>query len=165
MWQNSKINYVFVFEYDTRHHLDWRQLCEVRTILGFLNMLLTESQLPCLFFFFLGLTMWINFSQFGSNTMYIYYPVILIGLTALVIFFPAPILYHRSRVWLLYSNVSKRRQLKYSTDSVDSGDCFSLDYIQWSFATSIWEICSALWRTAWGWVCLELLKSLSWSGV
>lgn len=88
VWQNSKINYVFVFEFDTRHHLDWRQLCE----------------LPCLFLFFLGLTMWFNFSRFGSNTMYIYYPIILIGLTALIIFFPAPILYHRSRVWLLYSN-------------------------------------------------------------
>lgn len=35
MWQNSKINYVFVFEFDTRHHLDWRQLCEVRSIPGF----------------------------------------------------------------------------------------------------------------------------------
>jgi hypothetical protein len=29
MWHRSKINYVFVFEYDTRHHLDWRQLAEV----------------------------------------------------------------------------------------------------------------------------------------
>lgn len=29
-WLNSKINYVFVFEFDTRHHLDWRQLFEVR---------------------------------------------------------------------------------------------------------------------------------------
>jgi hypothetical protein len=29
VWHNSKINYVFVFEYDTRHHLDWRQLAEV----------------------------------------------------------------------------------------------------------------------------------------
>jgi len=29
VWHLSKINYVFVFEYDTRHHLDWRQLAEV----------------------------------------------------------------------------------------------------------------------------------------
>ncbi|KAJ4346898.1 Xenotropic and polytropic retrovirus receptor 1 [Didymosphaeria variabile] len=28
VWLTSKINYVFVFEYDTRHHLDWRQLAE-----------------------------------------------------------------------------------------------------------------------------------------
>lgn len=32
VWHESKINYVFVFEYDTRHHLDWRQLAEVSTI-------------------------------------------------------------------------------------------------------------------------------------
>jgi hypothetical protein len=29
VWHKAKINYVFVFEYDTRHHLDWRQLSEV----------------------------------------------------------------------------------------------------------------------------------------
>lgn len=29
VWHRSKINYVFVFEFDTRHHLDWRQLAEV----------------------------------------------------------------------------------------------------------------------------------------
>jgi hypothetical protein len=28
-WTASKVNYVFIFEFDTRHHLDWRQLCEV----------------------------------------------------------------------------------------------------------------------------------------
>lgn len=29
-WTYSKINYVFVFEFDTRHHLNWRQISEVR---------------------------------------------------------------------------------------------------------------------------------------
>lgn len=29
VWTRAKINYVFVFEYDTRHALDWRQLTEV----------------------------------------------------------------------------------------------------------------------------------------
>ena len=28
-WTLNKVNYVFVFEFDTRHHLDWRQLFEV----------------------------------------------------------------------------------------------------------------------------------------
>lgn len=32
IWTRAKINYVFVFEYDTRHALDWRQLTEVRTL-------------------------------------------------------------------------------------------------------------------------------------
>jgi hypothetical protein len=29
LWNLYKINYVFIFEFDTRHHLDWRQLAEV----------------------------------------------------------------------------------------------------------------------------------------
>lgn len=29
VWTKAKINYVFVFEFDTRHALDWRQLAEV----------------------------------------------------------------------------------------------------------------------------------------
>ncbi|OCK76386.1 EXS-domain-containing protein [Lepidopterella palustris CBS 459.81] len=66
VWHESKINYVFVFEFDTRHHLDWRQLCE----------------LPCFFTFLLGLFMWLNFSRIGGDSVYLYYPVILIGITA-----------------------------------------------------------------------------------
>ena len=34
IWTKSKINYAFVFEYDTRHTLEWRQLLEVSTDLG-----------------------------------------------------------------------------------------------------------------------------------
>jgi hypothetical protein len=30
IWTRSKINYAFVFEFDTRHVLDWRRLSEVR---------------------------------------------------------------------------------------------------------------------------------------
>lgn len=30
IWTKSKINYAFVFEYDTRHTLEWRELLEVR---------------------------------------------------------------------------------------------------------------------------------------
>lgn len=29
IWARAKINYVFIFEFDTRHNLDWRQLSEV----------------------------------------------------------------------------------------------------------------------------------------
>jgi hypothetical protein len=32
LWTKAKVNYVFVFEFDTRHHLDWRQLAEVRCV-------------------------------------------------------------------------------------------------------------------------------------
>ncbi|RHZ61310.1 SPX and EXS domain-containing protein, partial [Aspergillus thermomutatus] len=86
IWTKTKINYVFVFEYDTRHALDWRQL----------------SELPCVFMFMLGLFMWLNFLTI--NSMYVYWPVVLVGLTVIILFLPARVLYHRSRKWWAYSN-------------------------------------------------------------
>jgi xenotropic and polytropic retrovirus receptor 1 len=88
MWTSSKINYVFVFEYDSRHVLDWRELAE----------------LPSLFLFLEGLFIWLNFRRGGEDAMYIYWPVILIGLTLIIMCIPLPILYHRSRRWWGYSN-------------------------------------------------------------
>ncbi|KAH8423548.1 SPX and EXS domain-containing protein [Aspergillus melleus] len=86
VWTKTKINYVFVFEYDTRHALDWRQL----------------SELPCFFMFILGLFMWLNF--LSVNAMYVYWPVVLVAVTVIVLFLPARVLYHRSRKWWAYSN-------------------------------------------------------------
>jgi xenotropic and polytropic retrovirus receptor 1 len=88
MWTSSKINYVFVFEYDSRHVLDWRELAE----------------LPSLFLFLEGLFIWLNFRRGGEDAMYIYWPVILIGLTLIIMCVPLRILYHRSRGWWGYSN-------------------------------------------------------------
>lgn len=51
IWTKSKINYAFVFEYDTRHTLEWRQLLEVcpmtRALLWPLSS--NETPDPCLF--------------------------------------------------------------------------------------------------------------------
>ena len=91
IWSRAKINYVFIFEFDTRHNLDWRQLAE----------------LPCFFFFLLGLCIWLNFYVNTVSSMFLYWPVVLVGLTVLILFFPGPILYHRSREWWAYSNVSR----------------------------------------------------------
>ncbi|KAI9706892.1 MAG: hypothetical protein M1820_004671 [Bogoriella megaspora] len=88
VWSISKINYAFVFEFDTRHHFDWRQLFEI----------------PCFFLFLLGFFMWINFTRYGTNAMYLYYPVILIGVSLITLCLPAPILYYQSRRWFLYSH-------------------------------------------------------------
>lgn len=88
IWSDQKINYGFVFEFDTRTQLDWRQLCEI----------------PSLCVLFEGLIMWLNFSRYGGDSMYIYWPIVLVGLTIIVLFLPAPILYHRSRRWFAYSN-------------------------------------------------------------
>lgn len=89
IWQANKINYPFIFEFDPRHQLDWRQLAEF----------------PSFLFFLLGLFMWVNFSRHGVDAMFIYFPVILMGITVIVIFLPAPILFHRSRRWFVYSTV------------------------------------------------------------
>lgn len=87
-WTRSKINYVFVFEYDCRHVLDWRELAE----------------LPSFFLFLNGLFIWLNFRNSGENAMYVYWPVVLVGLTLVIMCIPLRILYHRSRMWWGYSN-------------------------------------------------------------
>ena len=88
IWAQAKINYIFIFEFDTRHNLDWHQL----------------SELPCLLLFLLGLFLWLNFQQPGVDQMFLYWPVVLMALTVLILFFPGPVLYHRSRHWWAYSN-------------------------------------------------------------
>ena len=32
VWTRAKINYPFIFEFDSRHNLDWRQLAEVSNL-------------------------------------------------------------------------------------------------------------------------------------
>lgn len=89
IWTRNKINYQFVFEFDPRSNLDWREL----------------SEFPSFLIFVLGMFVWLNFARYGSPEMYIYYPVILIFVTVVFIFLPAPILFHRSRRWFVYSHV------------------------------------------------------------
>lgn len=103
IWTKAKINHVFVFEFDTRHALEWRQLLEVCWP-RCRSSLTNGQQIPCFFFFLLGLFMWLNF--LNVNAMYIYWPVVLVGLTLIILFLPFRVLYHRSRQWWAYSNVS-----------------------------------------------------------
>jgi uncharacterized coiled-coil DUF342 family protein len=91
IWTRNKINYTFVFEFDPRHNLDWRQLAEF----------------PSFLILLLGLFVWLNFSRYGAPEMFIYYPVILIFVTVVIIFIPAPILFHKSRRWFVYSHVCR----------------------------------------------------------
>lgn len=90
IWTRNKINYPFIFEFDQRHHLDWIRLAEF----------------PSFFLLLFGLFIWTTFSRYGPDVLYEYYPVILIGITALIIFLPFPVLAHRSRRWFVYSHVS-----------------------------------------------------------
>ena len=103
IWTQAKVNYAFVFEFDTRHHLDWRQL----------------SEIPCLLFFLQGLIMWLNFQLSNADEnfhipvsrsrpvlhpMFVYWPVVLVGLSLAIICLPFKTLFYRSRLWFAYSN-------------------------------------------------------------
>ncbi|KAL0943389.1 SYG1-like protein [Colletotrichum truncatum] len=88
IWTRNKINYPFIFEFDTRNNLDWRQLAEF----------------PSLFALIFGLFLWLNFSEYGTEDMYEYYPVALIAISAAIILLPAPVLMPRSRRWFAYAH-------------------------------------------------------------
>ncbi|KAJ5536424.1 SPX N-terminal [Penicillium frequentans] len=129
IWTKSKINYAFVFEYDTRHTLEWRQLLEI----------------PAFFIFALGLFMWLNFSWI--NSMYIYWPVVLIFLTVVIVFLPARVLYHRSRKWWAFSNW---RLLLAGVYPVEFRDFFLGDmYCSQSYAMGNIELFFCLYANAW----------------
>ncbi|KAI1821834.1 EXS-domain-containing protein [Xylaria intraflava] len=87
-WTAHKINYPFIFEFDPQNHLDWRQL----------------ACFPSFFLMLFGIFMWLNFTRYGSDQLWLYYPIILIFISLLIIFLPVPILWHRSRKWLAYSH-------------------------------------------------------------
>lgn len=93
--------------------------------------------------------MWLNFMMI--NDAYIYWPVVLIGVTVIVLFLPVRTLYHHSRKWWAYSNVSSALvdipQLKLTTHG--SGDFCWLVYTPSSFVTSFSVICTARRRTPW----------------
>jgi hypothetical protein len=90
IWTENKINYPFIFEFDHRHQLDWRQLAEF----------------PSFFLLLLGVFIWLNFSRYGSEDMYLYYPVVLIGLSVCIILLPARVFAPTSRRWFAYGHVS-----------------------------------------------------------
>jgi xenotropic and polytropic retrovirus receptor 1 len=90
IWTRAKINYPFIFEFDTRHTLDWRKMCHF----------------PALFSVMFGVVFWLNFSiQWGGLDLFLWYPVILIGGTLLVLLLPLPVFHHKSRLWFAYSHV------------------------------------------------------------
>ncbi|KAM3550488.1 hypothetical protein MY1884_008223 [Beauveria asiatica] len=88
VWTKCKVNYSFIFELDPRTRIDWRRMAEF----------------PSFFLLILGIVMWANFSRYGNDSLYLYYPVLLIAFTALVIFMPLPVLAHKSRRWFGYSH-------------------------------------------------------------
>ncbi|KAL8831111.1 MAG: hypothetical protein Q9170_005436 [Blastenia crenularia] len=101
VWARAKINYVFIFEFDPRHNLDWRQL----------------SEIPCLLWFLLGLMLWLNFKSAADSSMFLWWPVVLIVISAFILFSPLPILYHKSRECSGFSSPAST-QLSFETFSL-----------------------------------------------
>ncbi|KAM5374178.1 hypothetical protein ACJZ2D_006638 [Fusarium nematophilum] len=131
IWNQNKVNYPFIFEFDQRHHLDWREL----------------AQFPSFFFLVLGLFMWVNFSRYGSEDMYIYYPVILIFVTVAILFFPGPLVWHRSRKWFAYSHW---RLLLAGLYPVEFRDFFLGDiYCSLTYSTANAELFFCLYANYW----------------
>ncbi|KAI1425845.1 EXS family-domain-containing protein [Xylaria sp. FL1777] len=131
LWTANKINYPFIFEFDTRHNLDWRQL----------------ASFPGFFLLLFGVFFWLNFTRYGNNELWLYYPVILIFISLFIIFLPAPILWHRSRQWLAYSHF---RLFFAGLYPVEFRDFFLGDiYCSLTYATSNVELFFCLYANYW----------------
>ncbi|KAK3902916.1 hypothetical protein C8A05DRAFT_33337, partial [Staphylotrichum tortipilum] len=132
MWTKNKVNYPFIFEFDARNVLDWRQLAEF----------------PSFFFALFGVFMWINFSRLGEwEPMYRYFPVILICVSLIILFFPAPVLHHRARRWFLYSHY---RLLLSGLYPVEFRDFFLGDiWCSLTYATCNIELFFCLYANSW----------------
>lgn len=92
--------------------------------------------------------MWLNF--LNVNDMYIYWPVVLVGLTLVILFLPFRVLYHHSRKWWAYSNVSicLFGHVGYLANDT-SGVLYWQGCIQLSSGISFWETCTVLRRMLW----------------
>jgi len=100
--------------------------------------------------------MWLNFSTFRVVALdNIWFPVIFIGIVVAILFFPAPVLYSKSRKWFLYSNVSLHAhdgELLVLIGTIGSGACCAPVFIPSNFAISSSAIFTARRLTAWAYV-------------
>uniref|UniRef100_A0A060T282 ARAD1C23254p n=1 Tax=Blastobotrys adeninivorans TaxID=409370 RepID=A0A060T282_BLAAD len=85
IWSKFKINYPFIFEFDQRHSLDVQQYPE----------------LPAFLLFLMSLFGWLTFNDFFQEYPAKYFPPIYLGIAVVVWILPFPIIYWRSRKWLL----------------------------------------------------------------
>lgn len=106
-------------------------------------MLLTLFQIPALLGFVFGLTIWLNFKRFTDDSFYVWWPVVLVCVSGLILFNPFPILYHRSRLWFAYSTVSHSLEKSVTQADIRSGDYASLVSFLSSLETFSWVTCFA----------------------
>ncbi|EME43645.1 hypothetical protein DOTSEDRAFT_114310, partial [Dothistroma septosporum NZE10] len=88
MFRRYRVNFQNICDLEKRSALDWKQMIEI------------PSWLWGLF----GLVMYLNFNVMaGGYTMFVYWPIVLIGLTLLLLVWPFRMFYYRTRLWLAYS--------------------------------------------------------------
>ncbi|KAG5519354.1 hypothetical protein PMAC_001980 [Pneumocystis sp. 'macacae'] len=126
IWTKSRINYVFIFEFDTRHNLDWKQYLEI----------------PSFIFLIFSLFFWLNFKNF-SIPLTNYYPLFFVTIISIILFNPLPYFHKESRKWFIVSNI---RLLFSGLCSVQFRDFFlgdqynSLIYCFGNIKGSFWDI-------------------------
>ncbi len=67
IFERYHVNYSFIFELNNRTSMNWRQV----------------SEIPSVFACMLGICMVANFSEMASDAMYLYWPVVLVGVCIL----------------------------------------------------------------------------------
>ncbi|QSL65432.1 hypothetical protein MERGE_002743 [Pneumocystis wakefieldiae] len=87
IWTKSKINYVFIFEFDTKHNLNWKQYLEI----------------PSFIFLLFSLLFWLTFRDLWQPFIN-YYPFLFIIITTIILLNPLPYFYRESRKWFVISN-------------------------------------------------------------
>lgn len=91
MFARFKVNYPFIFELNPKSRLDWLQLAEI----------------PAVFFFLLGGTMWLNFSiQAGGEAMLHWWFVVLISVSLILFLLPFRVFHLKTRLFFLDTVVS-----------------------------------------------------------
>lgn len=86
VWTKYKVNYPFIFEFDQRHFMDYRQY----------------GELPAFLMFLMSLFAWLTFNDFFPDTYPgKYFAPLYLGIAVLLWVLPLPILHYRSRRWLL----------------------------------------------------------------
>lgn len=86
IWKRFRINYVFIFEFNTNHSLTYKQFTEFAALSLFLWAL-------CLYFTVFG--------TLSSFFPFQYIPLMLIGFYVVILVLPVKIFYWRSRKWFL----------------------------------------------------------------
>ncbi|KAF7316200.1 Signal transduction protein [Mycena indigotica] len=88
IWSNTRINYVFIFEFDLRTRMDHREYFEI----------------PSLLFAALCGAFWLSFAQIGAPSVDpTIWPLVWLGFAGVIMLDPLPLIFKPSRWWFLRS--------------------------------------------------------------